>query len=426
MRRAMTGSDERARPSPAFPARPPSVATEEAFAWLSDASTHLHPDDVVPAVRTAGAVFGLSEIVVYLVDLEQRWLVPVPMPGQGAEGLPTLAVDTTVAGRAYRTERPVIVPREQPDPADGPHTALWFPLLDSAERLGVLSAISDGPVGEDDMWRWAAFVALAAEILGNKSSYGDLLTIARRTQPASLAAEMRWAMLPPMTFTGRNLTVSGVVLPPYDVAGDTFDYAVNGNTAHIVIIDAVGHGLEAARIANLAVSCYRNGRRAGRDMVETYEAMDRVVADEFGDEKFATAQLATIDLLTGAVRWLNAGHPPPMVIRQGHRIDLTSEVWLPVGLGEGFKASLAETSLEPDDVLLFFSDGITEARSSTGSEFGRERLADLIERRAGGNQVPSEVVRGLSHAVLAHQEHVLQDDATLLLVSWRPSSLATP
>jgi hypothetical protein len=415
----VTGRQEENRPSTLPIPGLPDV-DQEPFAWLSDASTRLHPDDTVPAIRRAATALGLEEVVVYLIDLEQRWLTPVPMPGQGAQGLAPAAVESTVAGRAYRTEQPVVVPREDPDSAGSARTAMWFPLMDSAERMGVIFAMASDGVDADDvhMARWSAFVALAAEILGNKSAFGDMLTVARRTRHASLAAEMRWAMLPPLTFTGRNVTVSGAVLPAYDVAGDTFDYALNGDVAHIAIIDAVGHSLEAARIANLAVSAYRSGRRTGRSMIETYEVMDAAVAGEFGTEKFATAQLATLDLTSGVMRWLNAGHPPPMVIRQGHRVDLTSEVWLPVGLGDGFQASLAETSLEPGDLLLFFTDGITEARSATGSEFGRERLADLMERTTSNTEVPAELVRLLSHAVLAHQHDVLQDDATLLLVAW--------
>jgi serine phosphatase RsbU (regulator of sigma subunit) len=167
----------------------------------------------------------------------------------------------------------------------------------------------------------------------------------------------------------------------------------------------------------MAVSAYRNGRRRGGDLVEIYRSMDAGIVEEFGAEAFATAQLATLDLCTGRVCWLNAGHPQPMVIRRGHGIDLASETWLPVGL-EGPDATLTETSLEPGDIVLFFTDGITEARSLNGREFGRERLADFVVRAAASGQSPAETVRLLSLAVLAYQDEVLQDDATLLLLAW--------
>lgn len=115
-------------------------------------------------------------------------------------------------------------------------------------------------------------------------------------------------MLPPLTFSGRNVTISGVLEPAYDIAGDTFDYAVNGDTTHLAIIDAVGHGLEASR-ANLAVAAYRNGRRLGLDATGIDCAMDAAISDQFGTEKFATSQLATPSLSTGRLRLRRSPRP---------------------------------------------------------------------------------------------------------------------
>jgi hypothetical protein len=400
------------------------MKTEDALARLSLSSLRLHPDDLHAVVRELAVTIGLDDLRIHVVDLEQRQLVPLPVPD--AEATEALAVDDSEAGRAYRLERPVI--------EDGT-SILWLPLLDSAERFGVVRAtIAPGTPAPEQLEHWTAFVSLVGEILANKQDHGDLIATTRRTSVMSVAAEMRWAMLPPLTFTGRNLAVSGVVLPAYEVAGDTFDYAVNGHLASLVIIDAVGHGLEAARIANLAVGAYRQGRRRGAGTIETYRSMDALVAAEFGDEKFATAQLATLDLRDGRLSWLNAGHPPPMVIRDGRRIDLQGDVCLPVGLAAQQAVAsaatvVAEEALAPGDVVLFFTDGITEARSADGAEFGRDRLADLAEQTMASGGPASETVRLLSHAVLAHQAGVLQDDATLLLLSWTgpmPAGVGTP
>jgi hypothetical protein len=397
-------------------------AAEEALVRLSAASTYLHPDDIAPAVQVMAADLGLADAVIYLADLEQRSLVRLPSPDEPRGERATLGIDSTEAGRAYRIEKPVVVEAGGEGSIEGGgqgRVTVWLPLLDSAERLGTIGATVDAD-GIDDrrIARWAAFASSVGELIANKMAYGDVLTTTRRTRPATIAAEMRWAILPPLTFTGRNISVSGVVLPAYEIAGDTFDYAVNGDTAHLAIIDAVGHDLEAARIANLAVGVYRNARRNGQGTIEKYRLMDTVVAAEFGIEKFATAQLGKLDLGTGRLLWLNAGHPQPMVIRGGKQIDLESEVCLPVGLGGGDGGALADTSLEPGDIVLFFTDGITEARSSSGEEFGRERLAEFVEWAVAAGQTPAETVRLLSHAVLEHQRDVLQDDATLLLVQW--------
>jgi hypothetical protein len=390
------------------------------LASLALVSSRLHPNDIPAVVAEEAALLGAGGLLIYLSDLEQRLLVPFQPPG--AELLEPLSIDGTVAGRAYRTQRRVLLETTADAGAQGAGTTVWLPLLDSSARIGVISVCVDAGVELDEAFlrQLDAISSLTAEIIANKADYGDVIARTRRTQVVSMAAEMRWSMLPPLTFTGRNLTISGVVEPAYEIAGDTFDYAVNSDSAHVAIIDAVGHSLEAARIANLAVVAYRHSRRRDLGLLETYRAMDRTLAVEFGQDKFATAQLATLTLATGELCWLNAGHPAPMLIRNGHHIDLVSEICLPIGLAsahDGLEPQIAQTSLEPGDLVLFFTDGVSEARSIDGVEFGRHRLGDLIVRVAGADQDPPETMRLLGHAVLAHQLGVLQDDATLLVLA---------
>lgn len=370
---------------------------------------------------------GLRHARILLSDLEQRVLIPFvgdrddPVTEEELQ-----SIDGSLAGRAYRSESIVVG-----EPSDGTTTA-WFPLLDSAERVGVLVAVADA-FDEELIARTKAFTSLVGELVATKSSYGDVIPRTRRTRDVTLSAELRWAMLPPLTYTGRNVTISAVLEPAYEIAGDMFDYAVNGDVGHLAIIDAVGHGLEAARIANLAVVAYRHGRRRDASLAELYRAMDAALVDQFGDDKFATAQLASLTLSTGRLTWLNAGHPPPLLLRKLHRVDLTSDVSLPIGLGLGIEdpervPELAVADLEPGDLVLFFTDGVIEARSPDGEEFGREGLADLFARVAASAQPPAEIVRRLSHAVLDHQQGVLQDDGTLLLLVWHgpPAPLPPP
>ena len=408
------GCDITDRTDPAHP--PAEDAVAGALAGLLLSSTRLHPDDIPAAAAHEGAKLGLEDLTILLVDLGQQVLVPFrPLHGSsgatsGGGGLP---VDGSLAGRAYRTERPVVG-----EPVAG-RTTVWIPLLDSAERLGVLEATTTRAVDAAALATFGAFTSLVGELVANKSGYGDAIVRTRHARPLTLSAELRWSMVPPLTFTGRNVSISGVLEPAYEVGGDTFDYALNGDLAHLAIIDAVGHGLEAARIANLAVTAYRKGRRSDLDLTDSYRATDAALADALGAEKFATALMATLTLSTGRLSWINAGHPIPLLLRQLHRLDLEGEPGLPLGLA-GLEAPppVHTVDLEPGDLLLFFSDGVTEARSADGEEFGRDRLADLLGRAAAAAQTPAETVRRLAHAVLDHQEGVLQDDGTLLLVVW--------
>jgi serine phosphatase RsbU (regulator of sigma subunit)/putative methionine-R-sulfoxide reductase with GAF domain len=375
-------------------------------------STQLAPDDLARLVADECRAGGFFDVTIFLVDLEQVLLVPLSKP-TSRDPVP-LDVDTTIAGRAFQLERPFVV-----SGGDDGSVGIWVPLIDGAERLGVMYL--HGPAASDELLRRVQDLAgLVSELVVSKTQYGDALVVARRTQQMTLAAELRWAMLPPTTFSAERVALACVMEPAYEVAGDAFDYAFDDDVLHLAVMDAMGHGLEACRLANLATAGYRTARRRGLDLPATYRLMDDALRDQFGDEHFVTAQLATLDTRTGMLRWLNAGHPRPLLLRGGRTAsELRCEPALPLGLG-GAGSPVAELALEPNDALLFFTDGIVEAHSPGGERFGAERLLDLTRRALADRQTLSETVRRLVRAVRAHRDGPLADDATILCVDWHP------
>src|SRR5207245_10694240 len=104
---------------------------------------------------------------------------------------------------------------------------------------------------------------------------------------------------------------------PYQIAGDRYAYALNGDELHFAAFDAMGHRKAASRLANLAMTSYRHSRRLDHDLPTTYRAMDEAVANAFGEDVFVTAHLGQLDLGTGMLSIVNAGHPRPILIRSG-------------------------------------------------------------------------------------------------------------
>lgn len=393
-------------PTPDHPAEEASVG-ELMLGGLIDASHTLPPDDIPALAARFGGLIGAADIVLHLADRAQRALVPF-----GASDRRPLSIDGTLAGRAFRSSSTVLG-----EELDTQARRIFTPLLDGADRLGVLEAVLTEP-SPLAIKRCEQLAGLISEFIVTKGQYGDSIEVLRRLRPLTLAAEMRWALSPPQTFTGQTVGVSGILEPAHEVAGDAFDYAVVGANLHIAIFDAMGHGLRASRLANLALMSYRHSRRLGFSLEETYAAMDEVVEAEFGGDFFVTAQLAVVGLDTGRVRWVNAGHPHPMLVRHGTTTTAPpGEITIPVGLG-GRTAEIGEFTLEPDDRLLFYSDGVTEARSADGEEFGAKRLGDFLVRAVSSRESHPETVRRLMHALLDHQRDHLDDDATVLLLHW--------
>jgi serine phosphatase RsbU (regulator of sigma subunit) len=168
------------------------------------------------------------------------------------------------------------------------------------------------------------------------------------------------------------------------------------------------------------VSAYRSARRRGFDLSETYLEADSTISQQAAD-RHVTAVLAELDVADGRLRWVNAGHPAPLLLREG-RVVSALEAHPQTPLGMGFTVGpvpVSEVGLQPGDMVLLYTDGLSEARLPDGTFFGVERLAEFIERQAAAGFPAPETLRRLRHAVLAHQHGRLQDDASALLVEWR-------
>ncbi len=384
------------------------AAIEGAMARIIRASSPLPPDQIASLVFEESRGAGLTEAAIFLVDLEQRVLVPLPPRDE----LGTRDVDTTLAGRAFQLDRKF--PTESDDLVRG----LWVPLVDGAERLGVM-LLGLPETTEEVVDACEALVGAIAEVVVSKTQYGDALVLPRRRRSMTLAAELRWSLLPPLNFVCTHASLACILEPVYDVAGDAFDYAVTSNCLQVAIFDAMGHGLEASRLANLALTTYRHARRHGQDLTQTYAYVDETVRAVFGIDHFVTGHLAELDQDTGRVRWVNAGHPPPLLVRDRKvSMVLADEAWLPFGIGG--QATVAEHSLQPGDRLLFYTDGVVDARPSGGEPFGEERLVEVTRRAMADGHTLAETARRLSRSVVDHRQGTLDDDATILLLAWHP------
>ena len=202
------------------------------------------------------------------------------------------------------------------------------------------------------------------------------------------------------------------------MGGDCFDHSVNGSVLDVAILDATGHGLNSSIISSLAVESYRHDRREGRSLAVIHDRLDRVLAENFGGERFVTGQLAKLDVESGRLAWINAGHPLPLHVR-GDRVmaTLSCRPSMPWGLGGQLKEE-AEVALEPGDSVVFYTDGVVEGRASSGVPFGLERFVELIERASAARHPADVILRNAINGVLDYQDRHLQDDATIVWLTW--------
>jgi serine phosphatase RsbU (regulator of sigma subunit) len=414
-------------------------AGERALSGLLQASHLAAAHEMPRLIAEQAAVLGVRDALVYLVDLQQAVLVPFvgadgPAREQNVDPLP---VDSTLAGRAFQLSQVQL--HGHGGAADG--VRVWSPLLDGTARLGVLAVTVDDPSDLERnngllAVRLDRYAALVAELITTKTLYGDAIARSQRRAEMGLAAEIQWALLPPLTFACRQVVVAAALEPAYEVAGDSVDYAVDAGVGRFAVFDSMGHGLHSAQLAATTVAAYRNARRSGRTLTATATLLDTVAAEvvggTHGGEGFITGVLAELALDTGILSWVNAGHPEPLLLREGRLVKtLHTTTGLPFGLSLQPLAP-AESSpddyrigtehLQPGDRVVFHTDGISEARSPSGELFGMRRLVDLLVRTHAAALPAPETLRRVVHALLEHQLNQLTDDATLLLVEWRGGS----
>jgi serine phosphatase RsbU (regulator of sigma subunit) len=232
------------------------------------------------------------------------------------------------------------------------------------------------------------------------------------------------AFLPPRTVGSRRCVSTAVLEPAYEVAGDAFDHTVVKDVLHTMVLDSMGHDLTSGLTTSVAMAAARNARRGGGNLIDVVGSVDQALARWLPDQ-FCTGVLCRLDAITGVLRWVNCGHPPPLLIRAERVLHgvLDSPPQLPIGLPQALSPAarqVHETALEPGDRVLIYTDGIVETRDLEGAEFGLDRFADFIIRSTASGQRPAEVLRLLIHSFLDHHRHQLRDDATILLFEWRP------
>ncbi|MGH3168334.1 MAG: PP2C family protein-serine/threonine phosphatase [Trebonia sp.] len=388
----------------------------------------MRPADVAGALARAARPLGVSAVQVYLADLQQHHLAPLP-PGEDRDAR-ELPIGSTLAGRAYQTVAIQLAPARGDRGADAAYH-VWIPLIDGTDRLGVLRlTVTD--VSDAMLARYRTLASLAGIVIMAKYGYSDLYAQAQRDQKMALQAELVWACLAPRTFATERVLVSASLEPAYEAGGDAYDYSLLGDHLHVSIFDALGHDLSAGLLASVGLASCRSTRRSGGSLSAMAARADTAIAGFFGEDRYVTALLCDLDLTTGLFTWIPCGHPPPLLIRGRAVMELDRASQPPLGLGNlytkrdegsGDDSALVQLyaeKLEPADRVLLYTDGVTEGRAPDGTPFGLDRLADFIIRHSSALLPAPETMRRLNHAILDYQQGRLRDDATAVLIEWQP------
>jgi serine phosphatase RsbU (regulator of sigma subunit) len=383
--------------------------------WL-DLADLLAAVENAPPVAAADVVgqqlaqaMDASEVAFLIADFSGDLLIRLSHD----ETLPTSSPDrdtadhVSLAGSAHGrvlADQAVQVDRQ------GERWRVLAPVTNRGEAIGVLELHLPEKPDEDRLADIAlAAHALAYVVIANRR-FTDLYEWGQRSVPLTLAAEIQHRLLPDAyTCEAGQFSLAGWLEPAGNIAGDTFDFSLDRDTLHLSMTDAMGHSVQAAMLASVLVGALRNARRARVGLAEQARLASASLAEHFHRCEYVTGQLVRVDLQTETAGIVNAGHPPPLRLRDGRVSSIALKPDLPFGLG-GHEYRVQPLALEPGDRLVFLTDGLLERNASS---------LDVEALVAEGAQMhPREAVQHLIKAVLKRTAGQLRDDATVMTLDW--------
>ena len=354
---------------------------------------------------------GATEVSFLVVDFSGRALIRLGHAGsraatrtQGRETAERVPLAGTSHGLALMHQTVQIE-----SGSDG--MRLIAPVTNRGEAIGVLELCLEGTPDEQILADVAlAAHALAYVVIANRR-FTDLFEWGQRSVRLSLAAEIQHRLLPgAFTCEGGQFTLAAWLEPAGEIAGDSFDFAIERDTLHLSMSDARGHAVGASILATLLVGALRNARRAGVGLGDQARLANEGLGDHVRWSDFVTAQVARIDLCSGSATIVNAGHEPPFRLRDGRVevVELLADP--PFGIVRDHRYRVQPLSLEPGDRLMFLTDGMLERDAASID------ISTLIVE--GAQMHPREAVQHVVLALLKAADGELKDDATAMCVDW--------
>lgn len=243
-------------------------------------------------------------------------------------------------------------------------------------------------------------------------------------QDLELAAQVQRMFLPNHRPSIPGLEIAGVMQPARGVSGDYYDYrSIDEHTIQVVIADVSGKGVPAALLMSATAAAVQLEARERRDMLEVVNRLNSGLHSLSDSNRYVTLMLAEIDARSHSLRYVNCGHNPALLFQaKTHDVVPMNSSCFPIGMFDSEACAINSANLSAGDILVLYTDGVTEAEDSRGEEFGMERLSALIRR--GHTLSADGLMNHILESVTDFSRDVgFEDDATLLVVKFTFDSM---
>jgi len=293
------------------------------------------------------------------------------------------------------------------------------PLLLKGRIIGVITVFNKKHgqnFSENDQRLLSIIAAQSAQVIENARLYEEEQAYLRMQEEMRLAREIQQRLLPASAPEIKGYDLAGITIPAKDVAGDYYDFIpLNSHRFAFCLGDVSGKGMPAALLMSNLQASIRS-----QDLEEVparlcVKRSNNLISKNTSPEKFATFFYGHLDTQSHQLTYCNAGHDSPFLFSGEEEVQRLPATGIVLGFTAPWEYDDASCEMKPDDVLLIYSDGITEAFDKNEEEFGEDRLMQVVRKHLKENA--REIAQKIIESVKQHSSGVPQmDDMTLVIV----------
>lgn len=297
------------------------------------------------------------------------------------------------------------------------------PIVSNDKVIGVFDLESDSldAYSDDDLAVLQLLTSQVAIIIEKVRLHDQVVEKKRLQAQLEIARQVQLELLPASDPKIDNFDVSAYIFPAEEVSGDYYDWVkVFDDQIGIVVADAVGKGIPAALLMSFLRASLRSCVQIGYAPHIAFSKVSSLLYESIEDNKFITAIYGILDYTNRTFVFSNAGHNPPLLIKPNGEYRFVEYGDVPLGMFEDVHYHQHFIRFEEDQVLVLYTDGITEAANPNGEEYGQERLAkrilDGLQVRLPAKQLIDHVRKGVADFT---ERKFLDDDGTLFIIKAR-------
>jgi len=326
-------------------------------------------------------------------------------------------------GQVALTSEPITSPDVRKDPnyinaRSETRSEMVAPIISNTEVIGVFDLESDelNAYSEDDLEVLLLLASQVAIIIEKVMLHEQLIEKQRLEGQLEVARQVQLELLPPRDPQLEGYDISAYNFPTEEVSGDYYDWVrIYDDQIGLVIADVSGKGVPAALLMAFLRASLRAATHIGYSPHISMAKVNYLLWESIERNQFVTAFYAILDVTNKTLAYTNAGHNPPVLLKQNGDVSFIDRGSIPLGMFRDTRYHEYYLTTEPGDVLMLYTDGATEAQNPDGEEFGRDRLAKAVQinRQLGAR----ELITAVHAEVLEWTDgHGATDDVTFFVI----------